>query len=206
MRPPLDQGHSVTIGISKLETCHRDAFLGVLDDCDAHDPRNGEFYLAGRADFNAYVQGLHDMERGINLPQGWVPSSNRWLFDDAGEICGVVRVRHNIDTPFLAGEAGHIGYDVPPSKRGRGYGVASLRAGLAEARRLGLMRVLLCANTGNPASWRTIEACSGVFEREFHSEFFGCLVRRYWIDVSQAQGHGALAQQAVRADAARRYA
>jgi len=190
----------VTIDISKPETTLRDAFLRMLDDYDARDPENGEFYAAGRADFDAYVLSLLDMERGVNLPRGWVPCSNRWLVDDAREIVGVVRIRHNIDTPFLTEEAGHIGYDVPPSKRGRGHGVASLRAGLAEARRVGLTRVLLCANTGNLASWRTIEACGGVFEREFHSEFFGCAVRRYWIKVPQTQAHGALAEQTVRAD------
>ena len=192
MRPQSYRGRSVTTDISKPEATLRDAFLRMLDDYDAHDPEDGEFYLAGRADFDAYVQSLHDMERGVNLPQNWVPCSSLWLIDDAREICGVVRVRHNIDTPFLAKEAGHIGYDVPPSKRGRGYGVASLRAGVAEARQLGLTRVLLCANTSNLASLRTIEACGGVFEREFHSEFFGCPVRRYWIEVPQAQAHGAL--------------
>jgi predicted acetyltransferase len=177
----------VTIDISKLETSHRDVFLKMLDDYDAHDPENGEFYRAGRADFTGYVRRLHDWERGINLPQGWVPCSNRWLIDETRAICGVVRVRHNIDTPFLSQEAGHIGYDVPPSKRGRGYGAACLRAGLVEARRLGLARVLLCAGAGNPASWRTIEACGGVLECEVHSEFFGYPVRRYWIEVPRAE-------------------
>jgi predicted acetyltransferase len=107
------------------------------------------------------------------------------------EIVGIARVRHNIDTPFLAEEAGHIGYDVPPAHRGRGYGVASLRAALAEARRLGLQRVLLCCDDDNPASWRTIEACGGVLESEFHSRHFECLVRRYWIDVAAAKPDGA---------------
>ena len=127
------------------------------------------------------------MERGIDLPKDSVPSSNRWLIDEAGEIVGVVRVRHNIDTPFLAEEAGHIGHDVPPGKRGRGYGEACLRAGLAEARRLGLPGVLLRASADNLASLRIIEACGGVFEREFQSEFFGCVVRRYWIAIPSAQ-------------------
>ena len=176
--------------VVRLAASHHDAFLTMLDDYAAHDPENGEFYQAGRADFDAYVQSLRDMELGLNLPRGWVPCTNRWLIDDTQEICGVVRVRHNIDTLFLAEEAGHIGYDVPPAKRGRGYGPACLRAGLLEARRLGLTRVLVCANTGNPASWRTIEACGGAFEREYHSEFFGCPVRRYWIEVAPPVADG----------------
>jgi len=45
------------------------------------------------------VQSLQDEERGIHLPEGYVPCSHRWLVDEAREIVGIVRVRHNIDTP-----------------------------------------------------------------------------------------------------------
>lgn len=156
----------------------------MLNDYEANDPENGTFYSAARADFNTYVQSLHDEERGIDFPSGSVPCSHRWLLDEARSVVGVVRVRHNIDTLFLSQEAGHIGYDVPPSQRRRGYGVASLQAGLTRARELGLDRVLLCADAGNPASWRTIERCGGVLERESRSEHYQCFVRRYWIETA----------------------
>jgi len=174
----------MTIDVLKPAVALRPDFFRMLDDYDAHDPENGEFYSGARVDFGAYVQSLLDEEQGLCLPDGYVPCSHRWLIDGAHEMVGIVRVRHTIGTPFLAEEAGHIGYDVPPSQRGRGYGAASLRAGLAEARRLGLERVLLCADANNPASWRTIEACGGVLERESRSEFFACLVRRYWIEIA----------------------
>ena len=182
--------------VSKPDRGLRGAFLAMLDDYDAHDPENGKFYAAARADFGTYVQRLHDDERGLDLPEGYVPCSHRWLIDQAAEIVGIVRVRHTIGTPFLAEEAGHIGYDVPPARRGRRYGVASLRAGLAEARRLGLTRVLLCADADNPPSWRTIETCGGVLEREFHSEFFSCVVRRYWVELTEPEADDAPADAA----------
>ena len=105
----------------------------------------------------------------------------------ARRIVGIVRIRHNISTPFLAEEAGHIGYDVPPSFRRHGYGIACLKAGLEVARGLDLERVLLCADTDNPASWRTIEHCGGIFEKEFYSSHYQTLVRRYWIDTGIVQ-------------------
>lgn len=176
------------ITLSPPDCAFRAAFQRMLDDYDAHDPENGDYYAAARRDFDAYVKSLHGEERGDALPPGFVPCSHRWLMIEeergiAGAICGIVRVRHHIDTPFLAEEAGHIGYDVPPSLRGRGYGTACLRAGLVRARELGLARVLLCADAANPASWRTIERCDGALERERYSEHYDCLVRRYWIDV-----------------------
>lgn len=183
----------MTIGISKPDMSLRDAFLVMLDDYDAYDQEDAEFYAGARADFCAYVQSLLDEEHGLNLPEGYVPCSHRWLVDEAGQIVGIARVRHNIETPFLAEEAGHIGYDVPPAHRGCRYGIASLRAALTEARHLGLERVLLCCDADNPASWRTIEACGGVLEREFHSEHFECLVRRYWIELQGVEADGALA-------------
>ncbi len=181
------------VDISKPKTSLRAAFLMMVDDYDAHDPVNGELYAAARLGFDAYVRGLLDEERGVNLPHGYVPCSHRWLLDGSGAIVGVARVRHTIDTPFLAEEAGHIGYDVPPAHRGQGYGIASLRAALAEARRLGLERVLLCCDADNAASWHTIEACGGVLEREFQSPRFECLVRRYWIGTRGVEVAGALA-------------
>lgn len=160
------------------------AFLRMLDDYEANDPENGDFYSLARTDFAAYVQTLSDEERGINLRPGIVPCSHRWLVDDSGEVVGVVRIRHNIDTPFLAREAGHIGYDVPPSHRGRGNGVQCLQAGIERARELEIDRVMVCADTPNRPSWRVIEKCGGVLESEFDSEHYGCLVRRYWIQVT----------------------
>ena len=157
----------------------------MLDDYDARDPENGTFYAGAREGFGAYVESLRREERGEALPPGYAPQSHRWLVEAGeiigGEIIGIVRVRHRVDTPFLAEEAGHIGYDVPPSRRGQGYGVASLMAGLARARELGLTEVLVFADAANPASWRTIERCGGVLEREAVSEHYGCLNRRYRI-------------------------
>ncbi len=168
--------------VTKLDLTHREAFRRMLEDYAAYDPKNGEFYGRGRADFPAYVQSLDDEEHGINLRPGWVPCSHRWLLDDTGAIVGIVRIRHNINNKFLAEEAGHIGYDVPPSFRGQGYGIACLQAGLEVARILHLERVLLCADTDNPASWRTIEHCGGILESEFYSTHYQTLVRRYWIE------------------------
>ena len=45
----------------------------MLDDFDRHDPRNTEFYLPARRDFEKYVDSLLDEGQGRNLRDGWVP-------------------------------------------------------------------------------------------------------------------------------------
>jgi predicted acetyltransferase len=167
--------------VSRPDLSHQEAFLRMLEDYLQHDPENGEYYLRGKDDFPAYIKYLADDEQGLNLSVGRVPQSHRWLLDDAGSIVGIVRIRHNINTRFLAEEAGHIGYDVPPSQRGKGYGIACLQAGLEVARQLQLEQVLVCADTDNPASWKTIEHCGGILQFEKFSDHYQTMVRHYRI-------------------------
>jgi len=159
------------------------AFLRMVDDFEAHDAANAAFYASARDGFVAYVQGLSAQEHGRNLPAGWVPCTHRWLIDGDGAIVGATRLRHHIDTPFLASDGGHIGYDVAPSQRGKGYGHAALRVALAEAAARGIDRVLLTASQTNAASRAVIERQGGVLEAIVYSEFWRERLCRYWISL-----------------------
>jgi predicted acetyltransferase len=160
------------------------AFLAMVDDFYANDPDNAAFYAPARLDFSAYVQRLLDEEAGRNLPDGYVPCSHRWLLLPEGKVVGVTRLRHNIDTPFLARNGGHIGYDVAPSERRKGYGHLALSAALAEARRIGLGRVLLFTAENNLPSRATIERAGGQLHGVSFSEFWNERLCTYWIAVS----------------------
>ncbi|MEO8922783.1 MAG: GNAT family N-acetyltransferase, partial [Caldimonas sp.] len=97
----------------------------------------------------------------------------------------VARMRHTIDTPFLSTSGGHIGYDVAPSHRRRGYGHAALQVALSEAARLGVSRVLLYAAKDNAASRAVIECHGGKLESISFSEFWSEQLCKYWIDVPE---------------------
>lgn len=161
----------------------RDAFLRMLDDYAQYEPENGEFYSLAKTDYAGYVDRLDKDEKGIDLPEGIVQCSHRWLV--VGEdVVGVVRVRHHIDTPLLY-YTGHIGYDIAPSFRRRGYGLRALVEGLNHCRELGITQVLVCADAENPPSWRVIERGGGVLENEIWSDHWDCLVRRYWFNTAK---------------------
>jgi len=166
---------------------HERAFLAMVADFEAHDAPNAEFYLPAKADFAAYVQGLQDEERGLHLREGWVPCTHRWLLGPDGAVVAVGRLRHHIETPFLASNGGHIGYDVAPSHRGRGHGHAALQAALAEAGAIGLQRVLLYTGAGNAASRAVIERQGGELATITYSAYWKEQLCQYWIELPRHQ-------------------
>ena len=80
-----------------------------------------------------------------------------------GEYVGRVSLRHELNAG-LETWGGHIGYEVRPSMRGRGYGHALLAGILPHARTLGLERVLLHCYKSNAASTCIIEKAGGMLE------------------------------------------
>lgn len=138
-------------------------------------------YASVLEDFSNYLRGLADGLSGVNLPQGRVPYSTFWLV--AGRrLVGRSTLRHHL-TPELEYEGGHVGYDIRPSDRGKGYGTLILRQTLEEARRLGIGRVLLTCDTDNVASAKVIEKHGGRLREQAVSKLSGNLISRYWIEI-----------------------
>jgi predicted acetyltransferase len=139
-------------------------------------------YREAIADFEGFIQLCSDEAVGCNLAPGRVPQSTFWLLRNEQSILGCSRLRHTLNA-FLEEEGGHIGYDIRPSERRRGYGTLLLRLTLDKARDLGLKRVLVTADTPNVASWRIIEKNGGVLHSEALSQHTGELLRKYWIEL-----------------------
>ena len=70
--------------------------------------------------------------RGEGLPEGYVPCTTLFLWND-GKIVGLFKLRHYLNDALRAG-AGHIGYFIKEEYRGRGYGTEGLRLTLELAR------------------------------------------------------------------------
>jgi predicted acetyltransferase len=159
-----------------LERKH--AFLRMAQDWRSHAE---DRYALALEDFEAYLARARRSEDPQQVPRGRVPGSEFWL-EEAEEIVACVRLRFWL-LPALELEGGHIGYDVCPSARGRGFGTLALRLVLAEARCRGLQRVLLTADVDNAPSLKIIEKNGGVLSGQTVSAERGKLINQYWIDL-----------------------
>jgi len=169
----------------ELSVGHRDALLAMVKEYhDQGDPRHGGVL----EDVDAYIRRQQDNSAGRTLDEGIVPQTTYVLVSD-GALLGTARLRHAL-VESLKIEDGHIGYDIRPSQRRKGYGTAILRLVLAEARKLGLDRVLVTCDIDNVGSGKIIRANGGVFDRETISPRSGKRVSLYWIDLSARVAEG----------------
>lgn len=131
------------------------------------------------ADFGSFVRGLLRDEDRARLPPGRAPQTVYWLID-GDEFIGRSSLRHEL-TPALREIGGHIGYEIRPSRRRRGYGREILRLTLDKARARGLRDVFVTCDADNAGSLAIIEANGGRFADERPGPAGAPPVRRYWI-------------------------
>jgi predicted acetyltransferase len=139
-------------------------------------------YAEAIVDFPAYVRKLESWSNGRDLPENCTASDTFWLIRNGTKILGCSRFRRNL-SPSLEHEGGHIGYDIRPLERHKGYGTLILALTLQKARRAGLGRVLFVCDKNNVASMAVIEKNGGRFESEVTSSRDGKTLSRYWIDL-----------------------
>lgn len=131
--------------------------------------------------FPQYLTELELKARGEGLPQNRVQSSTFWLID-SDEYIGRLSIRHYLNE-YLLNYGGHIGYDIRPSRRKRGYGGQILGLGLQEAKKIGLERALLTCKETNTASQKIIEKYGGKLEDIRYHIQKNSYYKRYWIEI-----------------------
>ena len=133
-------------------------------------------------DFGKYVQDRLDWKEGKSMPDGWVPESTFWLTRGDNVIVGTSSLRHKL-TKHLRNIGGHIGFNIRPSERQKGYGTAILALTLEKARQFGLRRVLVTCDDNNIASAKIIEKNGGILEDKYSNDKLEQHKRRYWIEL-----------------------
>lgn len=131
------------------------------------------------AGFADYVDALRNEADPDGIwPQGYVQATT-WWYVDGEEYLGRIQLRHTL-TERLRAHGGHIGYDVRPTARRRGYATTMLRDVLPLALAAGVEpAALVSCDSDNVASRKVIEANGGVLEDEVGG------LRRYWVPTSR---------------------
>ncbi|HEX4205284.1 MAG TPA: GNAT family N-acetyltransferase [Ktedonobacteraceae bacterium] len=166
----------------ELSPPYRDSFLTGLRDLQA-DGRLLHYDLASiSADFEAFVQRLHEKKDRAKIAAHRVPGVDYWLYENHAILLGHLSLRYELNASLLQ-VGGYIGYRICPAYRRQGYGKAILRLGLEKARASGLRRVLVTCDETNIGSKTIIEANGGQLENSILLE--GDPIRKlwYWIDL-----------------------
>jgi len=132
--------------------------------------------------FEAFVERERSHAEGRNQPQEYVPQTEFWLVDE-GKYIGRVSVRARLNEHLLQ-IGGHIGYNIRPSERGKGYGKKILELALRKAKEIGIEKVRITCDVDNVASRKIIEKNGGVLDSEIPNPETGVGKLRYWIDIS----------------------
>lgn len=117
----------------------------------------------------------------MSIYNGWVPSYTYWLTDIEDVILGVVRIRASLNSEFVRKFAGHIGYDISPLTRRKGYANKILKFALQKEKSINLDKVLITCDEDNIASKKVIENNGGIFESVIFKEEKKKWLLRYWI-------------------------
>ena len=133
-------------------------------------------------DFVAYISELDNEAQGIDLPTGVVPQETYWLVKDGKHVLGEIRLRPYLVSPFEQ-HNGHVGYNIRPSERRKGYATCQLALLLEKVKRRNIPRIMLTVKGDNPASVRTIEKNGGKLEWQRFLPEKGRIVSCYWIEV-----------------------
>ena len=161
----------------KLDEQYKPQLTDMMDEWTA----TGETiipYAIRKCDYHDFPSYLASLE--VTQPaDGLVPDSTYFCLDTERSIfVGAVNIRHYLSEGLLL-SGGHIGDGIRPSERGKGLGTRMIALALDKCRELGIGRVLMCCDSDNFASARTIEKNGGVLENVVVGG--GAPVRRYWI-------------------------
>ena len=148
--------------LRKLSINDKEDIYKLLQDIPAdengfHNSANGLTY----DEYKAWLVKKNNDSLQVGLVDGWrVPATTYFMYVD-GIPVGTANLRHFL-TDALRNVGGHIGYAISPKYRGKGYGKAMLKLMLGEAKKLGIDKVLITADSNNFASIGVATANGGI--------------------------------------------
>jgi len=140
----------------------------------------------GPGGLERFLAEVEAFRTGVGLPPDRVPSQTWFFWDEAGAPVGRLNFRPRL-SPAMELEGGHVGYEVRPSRRRRGWGSLLLETFLAEGAGGHPGPLLVTCAASNPASAAVIRRNGGVWHSEVPSPRTGEPIWRFWIEVGRSE-------------------
>ena len=148
---------------------------------------NGSHSLSKAEDIKEWIKNSNDRRKGIDLPEGRVPSSLYLAVrKEDNKIIGIVDIRHSFND-FVLKYGGQIRYSIRPTETNKGYAGRIFKLALLKAKDLKLDKVLITCIKSNIGLEQIILRNGGVFENEIVKSSNKTIFKRYWIKVSDFQ-------------------
>src|SRR3989338_7062404 len=142
---------------------YKDSFIAAIKEFQAEGRKLDLNLEEINENFYEYLAKIDRDEKGESKKDR-VPQSEFWL-TEGNEFIGRTSVRHYLINNLLT-VGGHIGYDIRPSQRKKGYGTRILKLALEKAKALRIDRVLLTCDDDNIGSAKIIESNGGILENK----------------------------------------
>ncbi len=172
--------------LEKASLKRKEEALAYLKEFEMHSSMvNGDSGLSKMAtDYEEWLKYLDSLLDDEKRPSNRCPGIEYFLIrENDGKLIGMISLRWDLNDEMLL-HGGHIGYDIRPSQRRKGYNKINLYLCLLKAKEMGLEKVLLTADDDNLGSVKTILSLGGVLENKINYD--GSIIGRYWINVNNA--------------------
>ncbi len=172
------------IELKPLSMADADAVYEMYQSMPAEENgANNKAHGLNKEDFLKWCQREVNYATGIGLPEGYVAGTTYVLWID-GVPVGRSNLRHSL-TPSLEQDGGHIGLQMAPKYRGRGYGNILLLETLKKAKEKGINPALVFNHDDNVPAWHMSERNGGKLDKIIFNESKGLNVRKYLFDTSK---------------------
>jgi len=183
----LAMKRAATLTLEELTEPLAAEYLAMVEEFTAAD---GEYPYndaeTARQDFSTFIRDLRDEANGVDLPPDVVAQTTYVLLLDGERALGEFRFRPLLPPPYRSNN-GHVGYNVRPSERGKGYATRGLALLCEEAQELGLNGLSLAVDGNKPASVRVIEKNCGTLHHTVSDPQSGEPRSWYWIALLKAE-------------------
>ena len=165
------------MGLRRPTLADKGTILNMMAEFEqTQSAHNGGFWDIENFSYEDWLETGRNKEMGIGLLENRVPSIQFVLFDESDRALGFLNLRLRLNEGLL-NYAGHIGYSIRPSERGKGYAKEALHQGLQVAKEKNIHRALVTCSTENPTSRAVILANGGELEDVRNG------TERYWIEL-----------------------